>query len=592
MSGCSSPSSQVTSDSQDHEAPSHQLWHQVRGLKRPASQAFPKQRPRAAAAKAKASEDDSGSCQVTSESSETKRINEAERTWQTQQTRPRAKPKAKPQACNSSDDSESSFATSDSGNAPGPADTQHPKPKSSGMLDFCQWMVEQLTPEERQQAAARWFRTFGEFCAGMGTGLMCCEGLRRAMATHDFEVDAKCTCFTEKVPWKAKALSDLSGCLKSQEQSPATFKLTGDLNEKCGLKDIHGNTISSKPTFELLMQGLVCVDISGLTSTPKSISDAEGSSGRSLHELLKYLESLSFKDRPDCIILECVRKLMHLRKKGLPKPEIGTQVVSQALRGHGYVGSWQAEDAKDFYLPASRRRVWGLFLKVKLRGPNPMDAEQKRWDDVSRAISIVKRLRILQHEPLPIVLDRLGSSQSLKSAAPTKPTKHAKSLNLLNLNSAHSRTAQKVMKLLHLEPEDLQSRDLQEFLATSAGILNQSSQLHVLMRMASLKKKGKVPDWRKEILAFNADESGYRLGVGITRFPCVLPTKNHIIALHGSLVKADGLTCLAMQGIQPKELEAFAPISKQTSKRQQDWGGNAFTANTCAAYILAAAVVR
>ena len=269
MSGCSSPSSQVTSDSQDHEAPSHQLWHQVRGLKRPASQGFPKQRPRAAAAKAKASEDDSGSSQVTSESSETKRIKEAERTWQTQQTRPRAKPKAKPQACNSSDDSESSFATSDSGNAPGPADTQHPKPKSSGMLDFCQWMVEQLRPEERQQAAARWFRTFGEFCAGMGTGLMCCEGLRRAMATHDFEVNATCTCFTETTPWKAKALSDLSGCLKSQEQSPATFRRTGDLNDPCGLiKDIHGNTISSKPTFELLLQGLVCVDVSGLTSTP------------------------------------------------------------------------------------------------------------------------------------------------------------------------------------------------------------------------------------------------------------------------------------------------------------------------------------
>ena len=148
------------------------------------------------------------------------------------------------------------------------------------------------------------------------------------------------------------------------------------------------------------------------------------------------------------------------------------------------------------------------------------------------------------------------------------------------------------MKLLLLEPEDLQSRDLQEFLAKSAGILNQSSQFHVHMRMADLKKRGKVPDWRKEILAFNADESGYRLGVGITRFPCVLPTKKHIIALNGSLVKADGLTCLAMQGIQAKELEAFAPISKQTSKRQQDWAGNAFSANTCAAYILAAAVVR
>ena len=45
-----------------------------------------------------------------------------------------------------------------------------------------------------------------------------------------------------------------------------------------------------------------------------------------------------------------------------------------------------------------------------------MDAEQKRWDDVSRAFSIVKRLRILQHEPLPIVLDRLGNRTLLQRA--------------------------------------------------------------------------------------------------------------------------------------------------------------------------------
>ena len=107
-----------------------------------------------------------------------------------------------------------------------------------------------------------------------------------------------------------------------------------------------------------------------------------------------------------------------------------------------------------------------------------MDAEQKRWDDVSRAISIVNRLRILQHEPLPIMLDRLGIPSLLKSAEPTKPAKPAKSL--LNVNWVHNPTAQKSMMLLRLEPKDLQSsQDLQDFLVASAGILNKSSQRHV-----------------------------------------------------------------------------------------------------------------
>ena len=48
---------------------------------------------------------------------------------------------------------------------------------------------------------------------------------------------------------------------------------------------------------------------------------------------------------------------------------------------------------------------------------------------------------------------------------------------------------------------------------------------------------------------------------------------------------------MAMQGIQGRELQAFSPLTQENTKRQQNWAGNAFTANVCAAYILAAAVV-
>ena len=80
-------------------------------------------------------------------------------------------------------------------------------------------------------------------------------------------------------------------------------------------------------------------------------------SGRSLREMIQYLESISFEDRPEGIILECVLRPSQKRKKGLPKPEVGTELVSAALRNLGYVGSWEPEDAIKAYLPQSRPRT-------------------------------------------------------------------------------------------------------------------------------------------------------------------------------------------------------------------------------------------
>ena len=91
----------------------------------------------------------------------------------------------------------------------------------------------------------------------------------------------------------------------------------------------------------------MCVDISQLTNDPKSIMDVDGSSGRSLHEMRHHLESLSFQDRPDCLSLACVRTLAHAMRKGLPNPEVGTQLIAQALRALGYIGAWEPAGVKD-----------------------------------------------------------------------------------------------------------------------------------------------------------------------------------------------------------------------------------------------------
>ncbi len=608
MANLSEGSSQVTSEDEESPVPHGEVQ------KKPAGHCLKH-------LKAIAVESDSGESQVTSESaseslgafpnpgnsrapkrkgsssdtSETKRIKEAGQAWQhrpkkseRKQIKPgklQSKPSASKKAESSTQETSESSSTAEANQQ-----TDIPKPASSGMLDYCSWMVDQLSSDERESAAANWWQTFGEFCGGMGTGIICFEGLSRAMAAHDLRVNASCECLTEQSPWKAKALRELLGSLSEQTPPCDIFTHTGDLNCLV-LRDFQDEVVLNKPTFDLLLMGIDCINISNLTTTPKSVMDLEGESARSLREMTQYLESLSFEDRPEGIVLECVLRLAQKRTKGLPQPEVGTELVTAALRTQGYVGAWETEDALNKYLPQSRKRTWGIYLKVKMskHNTNPLDAERKRLEDISSAFSIVKRLRVPKHEPLQTVVGRLGIAPE---AAKTK-AKTSRPPNM-NLDWTTRAAPQKCMKRLGITPADLlASEDLKAFWnAAGPTIMNQSCRRNVLMRLASLRKKGKVPDWRETVLAFNADESAYRLGLGITHFPCVQPKRILIMALNGKLVKADGKVCLAMQGIQSKELQAFPTLSKQSSNRQQDWAGNAFTANTCAAYMLAVAVVR
>jgi hypothetical protein len=163
----------------------------------------------------------------------------------------------------------------------------------------------------------------------------------------------------------------------------------------------------------------------------------------------------------------------------------------------------------------------------------------------------------------------------------------------MSVDWAKSGAFLKIMKKFRLLPEELlRSQDLKDFWVASSPILGKGCRRHSLMYLAKLKKNGKLPDWRQDILAFNADESANRITSGTKAFPCVLPRRVHVLAIRGSMMKADGKTCLAMLGFQPNELEAFPTLSQLPSRRQQDLAGNAFAANTCAAYILALAVVR
>ena len=91
------------------------------------------------------------------------------------------------------------------------------------------------------------------------------------------------------------------------------------------------DTFQDLPVADHLFMGIVCVDISGLTSTPKSLNDVSGAIGKSWSDFLAYLDLLSFEERPISIVLECVDNLNHNRAvQG--RIEKGTLLAIEALR--------------------------------------------------------------------------------------------------------------------------------------------------------------------------------------------------------------------------------------------------------------------
>ena len=80
--------------------------------------------------------------------------------------------------------------------------------------------------------------------------------------------------------------------------------------------------------------GIVCVDTSNLSTSPKSLTDATGKSGESFLQLVQYLDKLLFERRPLAIVLECVAGLDDKRKVDFYESR-GTDQAAHALQERG-----------------------------------------------------------------------------------------------------------------------------------------------------------------------------------------------------------------------------------------------------------------
>ena len=351
---------------------------------------------------------------------------------------------------------------------------------------------------------------------------------------------------------------------------PPIFVRNSDLTSRTPTDD--RDEYRDLPIADHLFLGIVCVDISSCTTTPKSLEDESGASGQCWLDFLAYLDLLSFEERPISLVLECVDNLSHNRTlQG--RVEKGTLLVIEALRERGYVGQWRKVSATQFFLPQSRPRVWALFLKV--RGGMGPKAIQERERDLAQALNFIQSSQTCSHESLKRILDRTPmphAHRPLKTAGQGQVWKTSQ--------------APKFQAKHGLSDEEV-SRGQAEFLKTTADVLFPRQQSAVWLELCRQRKKGKIPNWKDGVFVSDCGSSVGWLSVVRDLFPCVRPGNSYLVLEQGWPKIAHGPLCLAMQGIGVDEANAFELLLEE-DRLLRLLAGNAFSANICLVFLVAA----
>jgi site-specific DNA-cytosine methylase len=333
-----------------------------------------------------------------------------------------------------------------------------------------------------------------------------------------------------------------------------------------------------RPTSKILMAGIVCIDISSLSGTPKAVS-GKGKSGDSLRGLLDALRSMSLGERPTLVILECVPRLTHHRKVD-PDQRTGAEFILDELSKLGYVGEWRILSPRNFGLPQSRDRAYSLNL---LRDDFTEVSAQKRRQDLGTAFQMLQRMQLSKFEPLARVLQRLPST-----IAPPRKQNHGQSLEEAKASGkkwphehAAWASALGVTQDARTPPPDF-VKEVSPFIPPRG--------VHAMwLKLVRLQmKSGK--DWKQPLLIV---PTGFSVAYARARrrtFPCVTPGQKYVILESGKARLATGLTAMALQGIQKKEVRHYQ-LATEHDQLLRDLAGNAFTANIAAAFLMAGASV-
>ena len=443
-------------------------------------------------------------------------------------------------------------------------------PNTSGVFNYAMWLVGKLSSQQRDKLQIGFH--FMDLCAGLGTTLLAHEALKSAMRHYGLRTDGACTGLTELAEGKREALR--RRCARLKINTPI-FKSNASLTLQTP-EDAEGNLVDV-PLADLLFMGIVCVDISRCSSTPKSLTDPDGASGKSWNDLLAYLDRLPLDQRPKAIILECVDNLGNNRAiQG--HTEKGTLIVIEALRERGYVGQWTRALASRFAVPQSRPRVWALFLKVQGGvGPKAIAGRERH---IQQAFDVIRQGETLGFEPLQRILARCPNST---------PAQRAERQSLPRGDGWHKEQHPNFRAKHGLSEEDI-TMGQHDFLEATNGIILPREQAAVWLTLCVQRKKGRIPNWKEDLLVSDCGSSVGWLSISSGKFPCLRPGNKYLVLQHGVAKIAHGPLCLAVQGIGPEEQHALDLHLEEDSLLRQ-LAGNAFCANICVAFLIAAILV-
>jgi site-specific DNA-cytosine methylase len=464
-------------------------------------------------------------------------------------------------------------ASEESSNEPEarPEEASDSVPVSSGVFDYIEWAVnEVLSDDERNELGKRSPISIGSMCSGMGTEDLACRAIVNAMLRAGQEN------FKTESIYKAESDVRKIEFLKRRRMSHTQIFPSKVALAQAEAENVDGQIVA-RPSSKILTAGIVCIDISSLSSTPQPVSGC-GKSGTSLQGLLESLRSMSLVERPDLVILECVPRLSQHRKVD-PDHRTGAKFILDELSTLGYIGEWQTVRPSDYFLPQSRDRVYGLFL---LRDDFTAASTLRRQRDLEQANQVLRRMQVSKPEPLARVLSRLPSE------IPNPRKQRGQTMEAAKKSGKKWPSMHKAWAETHGLSEEACVPPM-DFVEQISPLIPPRAMYALWLKLARMQAKYEI-DWKKPLLVAPTGFGISYSRVWKDKFPCVTPGMEYLIIDAGKARRANGLTMMAMQGIQNKEVQSYK-LAMEDDKLLRDLAGNAFTANIIAAFLLAGALV-
>jgi len=474
------------------------------------------------------------------------------------------------------------------------------KPNSSGLFDYMAWAAKHvLSPQERRAVAGMSPMTVGCICAGIGAAEAALHAIRATLNTQNctgqFEFETK---------FRAEPDRFNQSLLKQLFPNTNTshFDNSSDLLQTRP-KDVDGK-IAQRPVVDLLVCGIDCKDMKLLNHKPSIPKD--GIPSNSLTGLLGYVKACCFNNRPKVIILACAQRFKRNHDVHDGGGSTCAQHVANELAKQGYVGTWQTLCPTKFFLPLSRPRLYGLFLKLHWPGPEGL---LQRQQDLSAALKLLARLKLPAPEPLQALLarccerpaslgapracqrKRCGSGTSTPQGGSARALSHSDKAPPASKRARVNGSSGGAEWKNHHNMEEHQEQDLR-LEADKAdfhfAMATEFTNKEVNAFWLSVSKATKGQDWRNQLLVLTV---GGPNSPGHSAKLCVFPSPmgpggRYWVLDHGVLQEADGATLLATHGIQHREL-AFFKLDTMNKNLVNNLNATGFTANVVAAFVLA-----